>query len=147
MAACHKAASMGRSERRNSDETDAFLASAPAASFPPDAFNLPSDLYDTLAALPEFVSEHADERTKLLANPATLLCIMPFPQLFQHQPKDYIGRTIEESLDAVRLLCGLPLPLADSNQGAPTVFLGRAFLNTFLRGGYQGAAYFVDTIR
>jgi hypothetical protein len=58
---------------------------------------------------------------------------------------DYTGRTIDESLAAIRTLTGLPLPITEriSENGG---VLGRRFWAALIRGGYQGGAYVVDTI-
>jgi hypothetical protein len=51
--------------------------------------------------------------------------------------KDWMGRTLGESLDAVRMLTGLPLKngLADLPDGAKAALF---------RGGYQGAVYWLE---
>jgi biotin carboxylase len=68
--------------------------------------------------------------------------LFPFPEFTSSGLKDYLGRSVAESLDAVRELCGLALPLGE---GEP--LLGRDFWSAFIRGGYQGAAYFLDNLR
>jgi hypothetical protein len=61
-----------------------------------------------------------------------------------------VGRTIEESLWAVRDLTGLPLPIVQEDSGEEggetKLVLGRRFWTAFIRGGYQGAVYLADTL-
>jgi biotin carboxylase len=139
--------------------TEAFLAELPSASqsFPPDAFSLPSEFYALLAGLPvmarflpntpaEEGSADEGELIAMLKDPGTDIAIIPFPEFTRSDLRDYVGRSVEESLNAVRTLSGLSLPLTDKPMSLrrPTVFLGRLFWNAFIRGGYQGAAYLVD---
>jgi biotin carboxylase len=139
--------------------TEAFLSELPSGSqsFPPDAFSLPPECYALLAELPvmkhflpnspvEEENAGGADLISLLKDPGTDIAILPFPAFTRSDPKDYVGRSVEESLDAVRILSGLPLPLTGNpiSLRRPTVFLGRVFWNTFIRGGYQGAAYLVD---
>jgi hypothetical protein len=55
-----------------------------------------------------------------------------------------MGRTVEESLEAVRLLTGLSLPLEAGSSDNKTI-LGRSFWAALIRGGYQGAVYLIDS--
>jgi biotin carboxylase len=118
-------------------ETGDFLAApVPAAgeiAFPPDAFTIPEELRDLLNRLPETGKNTAG------GEPA----IHPFPEFSDSGLRDYMGRTVEESLEAVRLLTGLSLPPAAGNSDNKTV-LGRSFWAALIRGGYQGAVYFID---
>jgi hypothetical protein len=86
------------------------------------------------------------ELISMLKDPGTDIAVLPFPEFTRSDLRDYAGRSVEESLDAVRILSGLSLPLTDKPMSLrrPTVFLGRLFWNVFIRGGYQGAAYLVD---
>jgi biotin carboxylase len=124
-------------------ETRAFLAApaqnlparaAGAAVFPPDAFSVPDELRALLARLPEGTENAAGGE----------LAVLPFPEFSGSGLRDYMGRTVEESLEAVRRLTGLPLPLAAENSDNKTV-LGRPFWAAFIRGGYQGAADLIDS--
>ncbi|MCL2602131.1 MAG: ATP-grasp domain-containing protein [Treponema sp.] len=106
--------------------TDAFLAVGCGAvlgqvKFPPDAFDVDSRLLSLLEALPERDGSGG---------------LVPFPAFSEGGFRDYMGRSVPESLDAVRVLTGAELPAA-----------GRSFWRAFIRGGYQGAAYFVDCMR
>ena len=123
-------------------ETDAFLRLSPGAcpggnGFPPDAFSLTPALAALAAALPESVLPPASSVPAILPGPS----LIPFPALAGSGLRDYQGRTVEESLKAVRELTGFPLVL-DANPGVP--FLGRGFWAALIRGGYQGALYYVD---
>jgi hypothetical protein len=109
-------------------ETAAFLEST--APFPPPAFAADGELKAALEDLPE---------TALDFSPVG---IIPFPAFMGSNLADYLGRTPEESLDAVRKLTGLPLPVNGEKWG-----LGREFWAALLRGGYQGGTYYIDTIR
>ncbi|MDR2660198.1 MAG: ATP-grasp domain-containing protein [Spirochaetaceae bacterium] len=66
--------------------------------------------------------------------------IVPFPEMLESGAVDYVGRGVTESLDAVRTLTGLELPL--DREGT----LGREFWAALIRGGYQGAAYLLDNL-
>jgi biotin carboxylase len=122
----------------HNEATDAFLAAAQGGqtggqtpAFPPNAFTLGPELLSALARLPDPSSPHA--------LPAA--SIIPFPSFTGSGLRDYVGRSVEASLDAVRELTGLALPLVSGN-----FTLGRGFWTAFIRGGYQGAAYFLDNL-
>ncbi|MCL2128419.1 MAG: hypothetical protein FWH38_09205, partial [Treponema sp.] len=77
--------------------------------------------------------------------------LLPFPGFTASGLKDYAGRSVAESLGAVRELSGLSLPEIPQN-GAESSdnecsFLGRSFWAAFARGGYQGAVYYIDSLR
>ncbi|MDR2741485.1 MAG: ATP-grasp domain-containing protein [Treponema sp.] len=116
-------------------ETDAFLGASPKDGFPPDAFSLTPALTALLAALPESVLPPA------LPSGCGGPFLVPFPAFAESGLRDYQGRTIEESLEAVRGLTGFTLT---PGAAAGTLLLGRAFWAALVRGGYQGAAYYVD---
>jgi hypothetical protein len=123
-------------------ETDIFLGLPPGASsgesgFPPDAFSLAPALAALAAALPESVLPPARGYPIGLSGPS----LVPFPAFTGSDLRDYQGRTVEESLRAVRELTGFPLSSCAKPQ-APC--LGRGFWAALIRGGYQGAAYYVD---
>jgi biotin carboxylase len=127
------------------DETAAFLSAADAA-FPPDAFPLTPALKEALAQLPETTLSSSSLPTRLL----------PFPALTASNLTDYMGRSVAESLRAVRELTGLLLPeIGESahnttdNKGSflESRFLGRSFWAALARGGYQGAVYYIDCLR
>jgi len=123
------------------DETAAFLAVRPLEKpvFPPDAFAVGKSLLSLLAALPETADFPAKKEPALL----------PFPEFTESGLLDLMGRSVKESLDSVRLLTGLNLPLAAKGsiqRGAEVPLLGRSFWQALIRGGYQGAVYYIDSM-
>jgi biotin carboxylase len=127
-------------------ETAAFLsvpvdtpAGAPASGpwQPPPAYALSPDLAALLAALPDPVP----------AESAADFTLIPFPALTSSALTDYVGRTVEESLRAVRTLTGLALPIQVTGTPANASSLGRSFWVALVRGGYQGAVYIIDSYR
>ncbi|MDR2258414.1 MAG: ATP-grasp domain-containing protein [Treponema sp.] len=114
-------------------ETAEFLA-APAGEFPPGAFAVPEEIRGLLARLPETEKTGTGEE----------YAILPFPEFTGSGLRDYTGRTVKESLEAVRLLTGLSLPPAAGKSDNKTI-LGRSFWAALIRGGYQGAAYLIDS--
>jgi hypothetical protein len=98
---------------------------------------LPSGLLDGLAALPDIsgiagVPEKAEGTVRLY----------PFPAFTALGLTDYIGRTVQESLAAVELLTGLRFEMSRERAA-----LGRGFWMALIRGGYQGAVYYLDMLR
>ncbi|MDR1029376.1 MAG: ATP-grasp domain-containing protein [Treponema sp.] len=128
------------------NETEHFLASAAGAEpFPPAAFSLPESLRSLLAAFPEPEQTGLDVETASAQKPQVVL--LPFQPLIESGLQDYTGRTVLESLEAVRAITGFPLPLGELGEtGEKTVVLGRCFWAALIRGGYQGAVYIVDTL-
>jgi biotin carboxylase len=128
-------------------ETEEFLRSPLPVSgetrFPPDAFSLPDHIRALLLLFPEPDLPPAPGSGERVS-------ILPFPEFTGSRLLDYTGRTIPETLDAVREITALPLPLEDippaPDLGKGTVFLGRSFWAALIRGGYQGAAYVVDRL-
>jgi biotin carboxylase len=118
--------------------TAAFLEVFPSAEtrFPPDAFTLDKDLLGLLERLP-------DPGWQDLAE----VSILPFPEFAVSGLTDYAGRGVEESLEAVRTLTGLSLPVSAQPASSGAGFLGRRFWAALIRGGYQGAAWLIDTMR
>jgi biotin carboxylase len=121
--------------------TEAFLARGPALpdsvhpSFPPDAYPLPPLLERLYRSIPECApspdeAQRGDFR------------VCPFPELFASSLKDYMGRTPEESFEAASILSGCSISISSH-----TPNLGRGFWASLIRGGYQGAAYYVDALR
>jgi hypothetical protein len=146
-------------------ETAAFLGlplrvQTPAGSSPPDpsppdawrpqdAFTLPAPMAALLAELPD-PDFPADWECKAPEGPS----IIPFGAFTGSSLTDYVGRSVAESLEAVRKLTGLSLPLADTagaesamavSAASPGV-LGRRFWAALIRGGYQGAAYLTELL-
>jgi biotin carboxylase len=139
-------------------ETEAFLDSffeEERPSFPPDAFALSPTLRAALLALPDTLSNAAalpgvtakgcptplpDATAKgcSAASPGgDEVCVHPFPALTGAGLSDYTGRSIEASLDKVREILGLKLPIKERG----SLVLGRRFWAGLVRGAYQGAAY------
>jgi hypothetical protein len=116
--------------------TGAFLAGFDAGEgFPPDAFTLSAELRLALEKLP-------DPPAKNFSAGNGDLSLLPFPEFLSSGLRDYAGRDVAESLDTVRRISALPLPLAG---GSGT--LGKTFWKALIRGGYQGAVYFLDNLR
>jgi biotin carboxylase len=133
-------------------KTDAFLALPPAgARFPPDAFPVDSRLLSLLEALPENLSYQTLGLRTLREISGVETSIFPFPEFTGSRLTDYVGRSIQESLNAVRTLTGMKLPFADKDSSIKRAkeganILGRSFWQAFIRGGYQGAAYYIDSL-
>jgi biotin carboxylase len=123
-------------------ETDAFLGHVAAGgSFPPCAYTLSPELRGALDSLPNppvpAISRAAHE--------TPFMEIYPFPAFSGSELRDYAGRTPEESLAAIRIITGLPLPIIEKGV-SQNIVLGRLFWSALVRGGYQAAVYFIDTI-
>jgi hypothetical protein len=125
-------------------ETGEFLSNA-GTDFPPDAYQLGPELKAALAYLPDSKIQEQKEDMQIL----------PFPAFQASGLKDYAGRGVEESLEAVRKLTGLKLPefhnenaekYPESSDNNRNNFLGRPFWSALARGGYQGAVYYIDKI-
>jgi biotin carboxylase len=110
----------------NNPETDSFLKSN--NQFPPPAFAVDKAMLDALGEIPETVGQPPDS-------------VSNFSQFLESAYKDYAGRSAKESLEAVRSLTGLPLPIVDGKAA-----LGKNFWQAMIRGGYQGATYIVDSL-
>ena len=127
--------------------TGAFLSVKPGEStFPPDAFTLDSRLLSLLAALPvgDNSLSSVPRTNGLRIFGSTCLRVMNFKEFLDSGLRDYMGRSVQESLDAVRTLTGLELPVV---QTCETPFLGRTFWQALIRGGYQGAVYYIDSLK
>jgi len=151
-------------------ETGKFLAktqSMPgkeerAEEFPPDAFQLTDELWEALSQLPEdnlgnFTTNHTNG-TNLQFNIKAQVrdgscgswLITPFPAFENSGLRDYMGRTVKESLEAVRFLCASAAPcetLSDPCENAEnSIRLGKSFWKALIRGSYQGAVYYIDNL-
>jgi len=131
-------------------ETEKFLSNTGngewRTGFPPDAYQLSVELRATLNTLPDTIIRGQKDD----------LQIFPFPAFQVSGLKDYAGRGVEESLEAVRKLTGLKLPefsaentkkYPESSDNNRNNFLGKQFWSALARGGYQGAVYYIDKIR
>ncbi len=126
--------------------TDAFLAGGTrgASSFPPDSFELPEGV--SLEAVEEGDADSLPPGS-LSSSDLARLSIVSFPAFAGSSARDYVGRSVGETLDAVRRLVGAPLPFAagsSSASGSPV--LGRRFWASLVRGGYQAGAYAIDLL-
>jgi biotin carboxylase len=133
-------------------ETEDFLA-GPAAgrdpAFPPDAYNLPPELRSALDRLPNPDSAAENHTAGAVPSDPPDIRLLSFREFTESGLRDYVGRTVEESLAAVRSLTGLPLPLREAGPeefSGKGLLLGRRFWAALAKGGYQGAAYVIDTI-
>jgi biotin carboxylase len=120
-------------------ETKDFLSSA--AAFPPDAFQLTDEIKAALSQLPDFPTPQGGNAAPPLPTPQ----LYPFPAFTSSNLTDYMGRTVEEALNAVRLLTGFPIPVTSEN-AENIVRLGKSFWSAFIRGSYQGAVYYIDNL-
>jgi biotin carboxylase len=121
-------------------DTEAFLsdASQGVQSFPPSAFTLSTSLRAELGKLDDPEPTAAEGRLALLS----------FPALESSGLIDFVGRSVQESLDAVRRLTGLELRIVPTAAAVPPgMVIGRRFWTAFCRGGYQGGAYVLDSLR
>ena len=115
-------------------QTSSFLSSN--AAFPPDAFRLTDELKAALLQIPDYSPQK---------NSGENYSIISFPAFCSSGITDYMGRTVEETLKAVRLLTGFPLPKAAENADNKFI-LGRSFWSALIRGSYQGAIYYIDNL-
>jgi hypothetical protein len=147
----------------NSDNSTNSIQSS---IFPPDAFQLDPKLRSTLLSLPEtmFATANGDAPHTLLSPPQSLfpipqspvpnprsLSLISFPEFINSGLKDYVGRGVAETLSAVRKLTGLPLPEIHTkgieSSDNKYSFLGKSFWAALVRGGYQGAVYYIERLR
>jgi biotin carboxylase len=118
------------------------LCEMSSGRFPPDAFPLDPELQSALAALPETV----------IAPTPHSLYLVSFPAFAESGLKDYVGRSVAESLGAVRELTGFSLteiPVKNRSESSDNDnynCLGRSFWTALVRGGYQGAVYYIDRL-
>jgi len=112
--------------------------------FPPNAFILPIELETALLYVEEDYLPNNNSAPLRLCE-SKFLSLAPFPEFISSGLKDYMGRTIEEALNAVRLLTGFTIPVTSEN-AENIVRLGRSFWSAFIRGSYQGAVYYIDNL-
>ena len=126
-------------------ETEAFLAesiilidqkTANSWLFPPSAYALDQSLLDQLSHI-------LSGSTSPLFSHATV-SLLQFPAFMESDLRDYAGRSPRETLEAVKKLTGLEfLEQPDYSRGT---VLGREFWEALIRGGYQGAVYYIDKL-
>ena len=128
------------------EETETFLAESGSFSeektvnncqFPPSAYFLKPTL---LKQLSHMASGKMVPGTMVTG---TIVPLSPFPGFLESDLTDYAGRSPRETLDAVEKLTGLELFEAN---GAESPVLGREFWSALVRGGYQGAVYYIDRL-
>ena len=115
-------------------ETSAFLYERTEV-FPPNAFQLTVEMIMALAQIPE----------TSLGSGIGGAYLTPFPAFCACGLKDYVGRTVEECLDAVRFLTGFSIGQKPENADNG-IQLGRSFWAALIRGSYQGAVYYIDNL-
>jgi len=115
-------------------QTASFLSTSTA--FPPDAFSLTDELKAALLKIPDCSPKKGSGEN---------YSIYPFPEFCSSGLRDYMGRTVEEALEAARNLSGFPLPLAGKNADNQNM-LGRSFWAALIRGSYQGAVYYIENL-
>jgi biotin carboxylase len=137
-----------------------------SSTFPPDAFLLTDELKAALSALPETTTLQCGGAAPPLPTPHSPLPILPFPAFTSSDLRDYMGRTVTESLEAIQELTGfsfvfietVPEIPSESGKSSDNIeeslqnprglgvsgFLGRSFWAALVRGGYQGAVYYID---
>jgi len=130
-----------------------------AKEFPPDAFQLTDELWEALSQLPKdnlgiFTTNHTNSTNlpfdiKAQVRDGSWL-ISSFPEFVSSGLKDYMGRSVQEVLEAVQILCASTAPcetLSDPCENAENVVrLDRSFWEALIRGGYQGAVYYIDSL-
>jgi biotin carboxylase len=112
---------------------------------PPDAFKLPQSIISALNQLPDYPPSPQGDGAPIPHSPLPTPHIIPFPAFTDSAMTDYMGRTVEENLNAVRLLTGFPLPFATKNAENNNI-LGRSFWTALIRGAYQGAVYYLENL-
>jgi biotin carboxylase len=122
-------------------KTSAFLAqtASSAQAFPPGAFSLTPPLRALLDRMPDPDPVPAEDGGNFT--------VLDFPEFSASGLKDYAGRTVEESLEAVRRLTKIKTaPAAAGRDGICRGIIGRRFWSALIRGGYQGAVYVIDEV-
>jgi hypothetical protein len=128
-------------------DTDEFLQSGgEEGAFPPDAYALPPETRLLLEALPDSPQPEASPETPPDREALSRMGVHPFPEFAESALTDFAGRTLRETLEAIRIITGLPLPIMEMDQQKASETLGRAFWRSLIRGGYQGAVYYLDTL-
>lgn len=118
--------------------TDAFLrqgleSTGPTGDWPPAAYEgISAIMQGVVAALPDYFS---------LQKPFRSIAIKPLIGLEREKATDWVGRSLQDSLDIVHAMTGVQVaPHAD-------ILLGKLFWQALFRGGYQAAVYIVDCLK
>lgn len=129
--------------------TDAFLfGDAQDGGFPPSWYTLPLELSAALDSLPRGAGAPggvAPGELQEALRPGALR-VLRFRALQESRLTDLVGRGVGEGLRAAETLLGETFGFVD-DPGERRAFLGSEFWRAFLRGGFQGAAYLVQTLR
>ncbi|TCW62510.1 ATP-grasp domain-containing protein [Treponema sp. J25] len=127
------------------ERTEAFLQDMETRNpgevcFPPDAYSLSPDLLSAIKRLPD--------PSSLCPSPEGTLNLLVVPGLLETAATDYVGRSLREGLVAVEALTGLRFRFRSFTnfEGETSGALGKQFWLSFVRGGYQGAVYYLDTL-
>jgi biotin carboxylase len=127
------------SVREHKDHKGGEEGEGRGVSFPPDAFQLTDEIRAAFAQIPDTSYPLPSSLSSFLFS------LFSFPLFTSSNLKDYMGRTVGESLEAVRQLTGFSLQNAPKNTDN-MVILGRSFWAAFIRGGYQGAVYYIENL-
>ncbi|MDR0447883.1 MAG: ATP-grasp domain-containing protein [Treponema sp.] len=123
-------------------ETEKFLAGPieTVRIFPPPAYVLDAGLLEQLAKI-------APGTVMTAGSIGTVRAIIPFPAFTESNLTDYMGRSLKETMEAVEKLSGLELKERYGNSSGSSFepILGREFWTALIRGGYQGAVYYLDS--
>jgi len=122
-------------------ETEVFLYQdlyREEQQFPPSAYHLSPQQRQELLQIAE-----PEPQYHLVLSGA--IALLPFPGLLDSTITDYHGNRPTESLQIVRTLTGLAIPII-AHPAADTAVLGRRFWQAFIRGSYQGALYHIDAL-
>ncbi|MDR2782771.1 MAG: ATP-grasp domain-containing protein [Treponema sp.] len=117
--------------------------------FPPSAYTVSSEIQNLIGKLPPGIEEtavYSYNEEILEKNAGQALSIIAFPEFETAEYTDWLGRTAQESLEAVRTLTGLSLPVKRADGACSGMALGRGFWKALIRGGYQGAVYLIDSL-
>jgi len=126
--------------------TDAFLSgedrirNPDGTTWPPEAFIVARALAADAESLPD--KNLASHKGGLSARVA----YARLPGVEKETARDWQGRTIRESLDIVERWTRIQPDDGNADSGGADIILGRTFWKALFRGGYQGAAYVVDSI-
>ena len=112
------------------EATETFMTAN--SEFPPAAYQLNPVLLIQLNQIP-LTQRHKDT-----------FKVIPFPAFMESNLVDYAGRCPRETLEAVQKLTGIVL--AKAKTGPQETALGREFWASLIRGGYQGAVYYIDKL-
>lgn len=125
-------------------DTDAFLAAAPGTcAFPPDAYVCGPEMLGALGDLPEGSLTTGSSGGPAVPAAARSLRLASFPAFADSGLLDYQGRSVRDALASVESLTGTTLRFVAPSEDPE---LGRGFWRAFVRGGYQGGAYVIDSL-